>query len=374
MCEQQPSTPPAPDYAAAATAQGAANTSSAQASSALSNPNIYGPYGSQTVSYANTGPDGDAVPTINQSLTPEAQQTLDAQQQVQYGLANLGEQGVSTAQGIMGSPFQYTGPGIQTSLGNYGQVSAGPQANAGPSAQGSLNLSGVAAMPVNAGQTGYGAIMQELQPELQQQSQANTQQLANQGITPGSEAYNNAMRTQDNTQNSLLSQAAAQGINLDMSANQQGYNQALSSAGLYNSALGQNFSQNLSALNQNFNQGLSAEGQNYNQALQAGQFGNTAAQQAYQQQLSMYNQPLNEISALMSGSQIQNPTFQSYTGSNIAAAPVYQAAQNQDQYNQNLYGQQMASYNSGLGAIGGLLGSGLQSVGQAGGFAAMFGG
>lgn len=393
----KPSPPPAPDYAAAAKEQGIANKEGAVSTASLSNPNIYSPYGNQTVSYANSGPDGNPQPTITQTLTPQAQQTLDAQQRVQLGLAELGQQGLGTAQNVLGQSFQYNGPEIQTSLpqgagtdfgpsaGQYGLAQgfgAGPQVSAGPNAQRALDMSGVARMPVNAGTTGQAAILARLNPQIEQNRAATQQRLANQGLAPGGEAYDNEMRNQGNQENDLYSQAALQGIGLDMSANQQGYGQQLGQAGLYNQALGQDFSQNAAALGQNFSQGLqanqsrnSAIGQNYgqgatsaglynqasgqgfNQDLQAGQFGNQAALQRYQQQLAQYNQPLNQIAALMSGSQIQNPQFQQYTGSNVAAAPMYQAAQNQGQYAQNAYGQQMAGYNSMLGGLSSLGGA-----------------
>jgi hypothetical protein len=593
-----PPPPAAPNYAAAATAQGEANVDAARRSAVLSNPNIISPYGNQTVTYNQSkkvdqagydqamqnyqnqqgqqdeygnaidqgaAPDisqfttaGDMQPTVTQTLTPEAQKTLESQQRVQRSLADLGQQGITTAQNVMGTPFQYRGPEIQTSLGpqmpmNYGpamgqygmagsvpsgaygqagSVGAGQYGTAqggvaGPNLQTSIggygdvqnaptgdqygqagsfgagaygqaqgvnagqfgnlrtgaDMSGVAAMPVNAGMTGQQAIMNRLQPQLAQQSAATAQQLANQGITPGSEAYNNAMREQQQGQNDLLSQAALQGIGLDMSANQQGYGQAMGQAGMYNAALGQGFGQAAQAqqmgnqaIGQNFGQGVTAQqlgnqaigqnfgqamqsnaaqnaaqaqrygqaagnaqfgnaaqlsqfqsdlanqqagnqaiaqnygqgmssqqlqnqaigqnygqgvtsqnqanaamGQNYGQAgasaglynqaaaqqfnqnLNAAQFGNTAAQQALAQQLGLYNQPLNQISALMSGSQIQAPQFQSYTGQNIQAAPVFQGVQQQGQAAMDQYGiqaNQAAANNQGMmGMLGSVAGA-----------------
>lgn len=339
MGKSAPTPPPAPDYVGAAQAQGQANLAAGQQTASLSNPNITNPYGSQTVTYQPTGPNGDYQPYINQTLNPNAQQALDAQQRVQAALGQLGLQGVNQASGILGSPFQYSGPNIQTSLGDYGKASAGQQA------QGNLDLSGVAKMPVNAGVTGQQALLSRLQPQIDQRDKALQQQLANQGLTPGGEAYTNAMRDQNNANNDLYTQAALQGIGLDMSANQQGYNQALGQAGLYNQAAAQNYSQ-----------GLGAQAQNYNEALGAAQFGNTAAQQALAQQLGLYNQPLNQITALMSGSQIQAPQFQQYQGSNIQAAPIANATSQLGQYNQNIYGQQVAAYNAGQQGLGSALG------------------
>ena len=406
MGKSSPTPPAVPDYTGAATAQGAANLAAGQQTASLSNPNIVSPYGNQTVTYDATGPNGDMQPTVTQTLNPDAQAALTAQQKTQSALGGLALQGVGQASNILGQPFQYNGPGIQTSLGNQPPVNYGPSASdytasGGPSAsqygtagavnpnqygqaQQSLDLSGVAAMPVNAGTTGQQAILSRLDPQIQQSNQALTQQLANQGVTQGSEAYNNAMRTQQQGTNDLYTQAALQGINLDTAANQQGYNQALSSAGLYNSGLGQNFNQGLTAQNQsnaaigqNFGQGQAAtqmanqaaaqnygqaatsaglynqaQNQQFNQGLQGAQFGNTAANQSLAQQLQLYNQPLNAITALMSGSQIQNPQFQGYTGANVAAAPVFQGAQAAGQQATDIYGQQMAGYNAQMGALG----------------------
>jgi hypothetical protein len=406
MGKKQPTPPPAPDYAAAATAQGQANIAAGQQTASLSNPNVVSPYGNQSVSYAPTGPNGAYQPTVTQSLTPEAQAALTAQQQEQMQMAQLGQQSMTAAQQAMATPFQYTGPGIQTSLGNqqqaltdmgaYGTATGmggyqNAQTTLGPygQVQGSLDLSNVANMPVNAGTTGQAALMARLQPQINQGDAAFTQQLANQGIGIGSEAYNNAMRAHGQQNNDLTSQAALYGINLDMSANQQGYGEALQSGQFANAAQGQQYQEQLGAgqfanagiaqnyaqqmnatelanqaVAQNYGQQLNAAqftnqgiAQNYNQALQSAQFGNTAAAQALQQQLALYNQPINQAASLMSGSQIQAPQFQQYSGAQIQAAPVANATAQLGQYQQGLYGQQMAGYNAGMQALGSAVGS-----------------
>jgi hypothetical protein len=247
-----------------------------------------------------------------------------------------------------------------------------------------LDLTDVAKMPVNAGMTGQQAIMARLQPQIQQQQAATAQQLANQGITPGSEAYNNAMRSQSQQSNDLYSQAALQGINLDTAANQQGFNQAKDKAGLYNQGLGENFGRGFASqgmtnasigqnfgqaqdaqklknasIGQNFAQAQSAQGQGFNQNLTAAQFGNNASDQALARELQLRQQPLNEINSLMGSSQIQNPQFQGYTGANVGAAPTLQGAQLQGQQAQDLYGQQMAARNANVAALGQVVGAGV---------------
>ena len=353
MGKSAPSPPPAPDYAAAAKEQGTANIEAARASAKLSNPNIIGPYGNQTVKYGaggsfdeagynramqafsatgsgakgpaptqaqyqttdeqggseddvqayrnaqldylsskgvaptreqyTTGMDMD-IPTVTQTLTPEGQATVEAQQRVQRQLANLGEQGIGTAQRVMGTAFNPTTPGLRTSF----------------------DTSNLAAMPVNAGMTGQNAIMSRLQPQIERQQASTRQNLANQGIGSGSEAYRNAMTDQGQRENDLYTQAALQGIGLDTAARSQGFNEQ---------------------------QGIAS-------------FENQARQAQLQQESYLRQQPLNEITGLMSGSQIQLPQFQAYQGQQIAPAPIMAGAQAAGQSAMQNYGIGSANTNA----------------------------
>ena len=71
---------------------------------------------------------------------------------------------------------------------------------------------------INPGQTYSDAIMQRLQPQMAQSAESNTAALANQGIVPGTQAYNNAMRTFQQGQNDLLTSAQIQGMNTGLQA------------------------------------------------------------------------------------------------------------------------------------------------------------
>jgi hypothetical protein len=73
---------------------------------------------------------------------------------------------------------------------------------------------------INPGQTYSEAIMSRLQPQLAQQSQSQAAALANQGIVPGTQAYDNAMRTFNQQQNDLLTSAQIQGMNTGLQAQQ----------------------------------------------------------------------------------------------------------------------------------------------------------
>jgi hypothetical protein len=355
MGKDSPAPPATPDYSGAAAAQGAANIDTARVSAKLSNPNIYGPLGSQTITYG-TGDQQD-IPTVTQTLTPDAQATLEAQQRVQKGLAGLGEQGISRVGDVVGQDFNPNLPGLQTS------VNQGPATNKGPAMglygdfQQQGDLSNVAAMPVNAGTTGQEAIMARLQPQIERNRELKQTQLRNQGLVAGGEAYDADMKNLGQQENDLYSQAALNGIGLDMSANNQGYTQAMQNASFANQGLGQQYGQAAqSAGLQN-----AGQAQDLNSMLQSAQFGNTAQQQSLAQQLQLRNQPLNEITGLMSGSQIQTPQFQQYQGQNIAPPPIFGATQAAGAGAMQNYGIQQAGVNAQNAGLYGLGGAGLMA-------------
>jgi len=206
----------------------------------------------------------------------------------------------------------------------------------------------------------------------------------------------------DVTSQELANRAAAQNFGQDLTAGQFG-NQAqlaqfgagVQGAGLYNMALGQNFAQSqaaqaarnqsiqqnfmrgqaanaaqAAAIGQNFGQGMAstsaqnaARAQLFNQQLQGAQFGNLAQQQSLAQQLMLRSQPLKEIAALMSGSQIQTPQFPGYQGvSNIGAAPIYQASRDRGDYGLDAYQAQVANKNA---MMSGLFDLGVAGIGMA---------
>lgn len=346
-CKDSPSPPAAPDYVGAANAQGAANVEAAKTQGKINNPNIFTPYGSQTVTWSNGAPvfnekgfndataaynaslqapfgyvdQGDGTwydnnsgsvwspptnavaptreqftvtpendqPTVTQTLAPQSQQIFDAQQNTRLGLAGLSNKGVGIAEGVLGKEFNPNLPNVRTDL----------------------DTSGIAKMPVNAGMLGQDAIMSRLEPAFARQRTSLETQLTNQGLRPGGEAWDNAMKDFSQQQTDARTQAALQGINLDMAANNQGFNQS----------------------------------------LQSGQFGNTAQNQALVQALQKRSLPLNEITALMSGSQIQNPQFQGYSGSSVAPAPIFGAAQAQGGANMGLFNAQQGAANAQMNGL-----------------------
>ena len=399
--------PPAPDYIGAAKQQGIDNLASAKQSNIMSNPNMYTPFGNQTVTYSNPTFDqasydaalakynannvdrnqyyrqddggqyfdqagfdaasakrgaaptregfmtGGGQPTVTQTLTPQAQQTLESQQRVQTALANLGERGISNAYATLSQPFTPTSTDIKKDFGGYGAVplSENFTSKSEVPLQYSLDTSNLARMPINAGTTAQDLILQRLNPTIEAGDTSFRQQLANQGLAPGTQAYDAAYRNRSQQINDLYNQAALQGINLDMAARQQGLNEQqtlgsfanqaqLAGAGLYNTAMADNYGR-----------GMTTQGTQFSQGLNKAQFQNTAQQQQLAQDLALRAQPINEVIGLMGGSQIQLPQFAGYQGTSVAPAPTFAGTQAQGQADLSRYGIQQSGANAGIQGI-----------------------
>lgn len=270
------SSPPAPDYVGAAQAQAAGSVDAVRAQAQANRVDQVTPYGNLTytkapqqwdptgyqnaVAYWDAHPElhgpGKNGPTVEQfgyqpdkwqatvSLSPEQQKLLDQQNKTSLGLAGLQNQGLSYVQSTLDKPF---------------------------------DQSALPAQMVNAGQTGQDAIMARLQPQIDRERAALEQQMANQGITRGSEAWNNAQIDQNTRQNDLLTSAAIRGIDV----------------------------------------------------------GNQARQQAIQEQSFFRNEPINTLNAVRTGSQVQMPNFINVAQQSLAQSPDFMGAVN-GQYNSAL--------------------------------------
>jgi hypothetical protein len=260
-----PSAPAAPNYAAAAqeTAQG--NLDAARAATAANRVNQVTPYGNLDYTISGEDPYGNPTWTATTSLSDVGQQLLNNQNAASLGLGGTINAALGRVQSTMGQEF------------NPNLPSTG----------------------FDPGQSYQDAYMQRLAPQLEQNREATQARLANQGIAPGTQAYENAMRQQAQRENDLLLGATTQGFGVGSQANQQAFNQ----------------------------------------------------------EMTKYNMPLNTLSALRSGSQVQNPSFvnsaqQATTGGAdiLGAAQMGYNAQMGD-FNAKQAAQQ--SFNQGLMGLAG---------------------
>lgn len=169
-----------------------------------------------------------------------------------------------------------------------------------------LNFDGLPAAPTADRQQYVDALNSRLEPQLERDRAALETRLANQGIMPGSEAYREAIALNDRGRNDARTQSILQG-------------------GTY--------------------------------AQQEYGMGTDARSRAIQEQLTLRNQPINEISTLMNGGQVTMPQFQGYQGGNIAGTDI--AGINNAAYQQQMaaYQQKLNSQNSMLGGIGSIAGT-----------------
>lgn len=90
--------------------------------------------------------------------------------------------------------------------------------------------------------------------------------------------------------------------------------------------------------------------------------------QAVQEALTNRNQPLNEITALMSGSQVQQPNFVGTPQTQVAPTDVIGAQRLSSDVSQNNYNQQMAQQNAMMGGLAGMAGAGIMATNPLGRF------
>lgn len=403
-----------PDYAGAAQATAQGNLDAARAATAANRVNQITPYGNLTYTQSGTDQYGNPTWTATTSLSDVGQQLLNADNAIALGLGGTTRSALENVANTMNQPFRPNLPQIQSSVNmpTYNQVGQGPnfqsvrqaetqrQVGEGPQFSQIGNAPQLQTNVSGTGMEGWDAatklIMNRLQPQMDRQNAQSDAQLANQGIMPGSEAYKNAKMQLAQQQNDLLNQAQLTGqqvqnsmFNQNLAAGQfgnqallgqnqaqlsnlgfnnltgqQSYQNQLSQQQANNQAMQQNFANQLAATGfnnqigqQGYQNQLAAQAAN-NAALSQGaqnqlanaQLANQANQQGYTQALTNYNLPLNTLSALRSGQQVQNPTFQNVplqattSGADLlgAAGLTGQAAQNaanaQNAYNSSMLG------------------------------------
>jgi len=462
MCA--PDVPEAPDPKEQGAAQTAGNVSTATANAALANINEYTPQGSVIRKQTGTQEIWDenlgktiSVPTYS------AYQTYSPQEQAIYNSGSANRLGVNALAGTMidqvgntvskGIDYskmpaggnaadinlpQYSqfgaGPNLQTSIGNSGPITQNI-ANAGR-IQGQINNNTDANMLFGktAGKIQYklpgandfskdrqkyeNALMARMNPQLQQDRNTLEQQLLNQGLQPGSEAYNRAADQASRQRND-----ARYGAILNAGEEQQRmFGMGLQAGNFNNAAQAQDYAQQLGrgvfgreSQAQNFGQDLSrgtfandAQGQRYQQNAANAAFSNAATAQRYQQLMGQaglfntntqqmadnayrqtgannqlqdqtfnaqqnlfglqntdrqnaikeaydqYTLPINTIGALMSGGQVSSPQ---YAGANMPQLPNVDWAglyQNQFTNNMAVANAQATQQNNLLGGAGSL--------------------
>lgn len=283
MGKSSPSAPTTPSPEEESAAQTQSNEQTALYNFGLNNPNVTSPLGSST--FTSNGTDANGTPIYNQNVTlsPAEQTLFDLNNQNTTQQAQTAGTALNNVTSLFNTPYNLQGNVPQT-------LSGGDQQQDLQNAENSL----------------YSQQTQYLDPQYQQGQQQLDSQLANQGLVPGSQAY----QTAENNFG-LQKQQAYQSAMDDATSGGAAYQAQLSQTGLAN------------------------------QAQQA---------QLYTQQ---YQEPLSLYSSLMSGTAPTMPQFSSATQSDAAPTNVLGAYQNSYNGQLDAYNGQVATNNANTTAASG---------------------
>lgn len=355
------SAPKPPDPYQTAAAQTKSNQDTASYNAALNRVSTYTPYGNEV--YSQSGKDTSGAPIWRNdiSLAPEAKAQLDNQLKQNTQLSGLGFTLADQAGNALANPIT---PASIHPL-TYSVATPGlPQGGQG--IQGTADFSGVPSLPGandypglvnNAIAASYQHQASFLDPRFANEQSDLDAKLANQGINVSSNpaAWSRSQgdfgRERALSYSDALNTAVGQGQTLQnnlaqqkLQANQQTAMQALMSQAQSNQAQQQGFQQQLAAALEKYNMGRDNA-----------QLGNATTAQDLAQQTALATLPLNELSAVRSGTQIQNPSFTPAPQANAAGTDIAGLI------NKN-YDTQVANYNNTMSGLFGL-GGGLISAG-----------
>lgn len=347
------SPPATPDYAAQANAQGAANTTAAVNTGAINNPNVISPYGTTTYQSANTKSPAAYRSSLDQALA-------DAQK----GSLSWGGGDQTWRNQFLGQDY-----GSEKAAAYFNSTNAAAKTKI-DAAQRQIDLFNQTG-EIPSDNPNRPTVIQTFSPEQQalyDQQVGNQQELGNlakQGLTAaqgivGTPLTYSGVPAAPGDYSALRSKvidAMMARPNQDIAVNRDNTNSNLIAAGIRpgstaydNTMRGVDRQQTDAEQQAIINAG--------NQTQQAYGMDMQSRQQGLAEQLAQRQVPLNEITALMSGSQVSNP-FQmpGYAqNSNAQPAPVYDAGQSAGQYGTDVYNAQQArnaNTQSGLYGLGG---------------------
>lgn len=282
-----PAPPPPADPVATAQAQGQMNKETAVTQFGLNATNQVGPDGS--LSYSQDGSWADGTPhfTATQSLAPDQQAIHDVNASNSLKLGTVGGEQIDRVGKLLSEPVDLSGaPKLPTFNGDTSAI------------EGRINELARA----------------RLDPILATKRSGLENKLANQGITPGSEAWQIQMRQLGQDENDANNQ-------LLLGGRQEAFNEL---------------------------------GSTYGYDMQG-------HQQGVSDILAQRNQPINEISALTSGSQVSMPSWVGTPQSSVAPVDYTGLVANKDNLLQKNYATQVGQQNAMMGGLFGLAGAGVKA-------------
>lgn len=353
------STPKAPDYAAAAEAQGQASREVTEQQTWANRPDQYTPFGSQTWENKQVW-DPSTQQYLNRwsqttKLDPESQRALDAQLGLTADRSELGRDLMGRAESEFGkemdwSKFQPGGQGVQAGQLTPEQLQRGYELK-GPELDSSQRYNQQAQDAI------YNQWAERALPQQERAAEQLRTRLYNMGLKEGDEAYDAEMEKLGQQQSDAQRQAQYQAtigsgaeaqrfLGMDAATRAQLTGEQAALAGFGNqAALGQ------------FGMGAQAGQQNFGQQLQADQYQTQLRQQQIAEEMQKRGFSLNEINALISGQQVGLPSMPGFQGATKAEGTNYLgAAQMQGQANLDAFNAQQAATQGMMSGIGSLAG------------------
>lgn len=312
--------------------------------------------------------------TASQIRSPQSQAIEDQNMAAKFNLAGMANaQSAKLSQHLAsnidlgsapgaGDPSKIAGVGqAATTFGDAGQQ-VGTLGNAGDITRSYGPADNFSADRSRVEEALYG----RLNPQLSRERSNVEQRLQDQGIRYGSQAYTSAMDDYNRQANDLrlgvtqtagqeqqrMNDMAAQRAGFENAAQQQQYQQLLSSGTFANQAQRDTFQQQ-AARGEFANAGLAQQLAQQQTAFNAQ---NMARNQYMNEQYAARNQPINEISSLLSGTQINNPNFVNTPNNQIPTTDVAGLINTRFSQDMDIYKQESANQNALMGGIFGLAG------------------
>lgn len=388
------SSPTAPDPVTTAQAQAGYNQDTATTQQLLNMTNQVTPYGNitynQTGNSTFTGSDGKTytVPQFTQTTTlnPQQQSTLDYTQSAANNIAQTANTLSGSGLSSISQPVDTSGaPALQTSIGNGYSTALGGAYGTSLGNGYSTQLGDTYSTALGSGyQTSYGdansfadqynqtvnAVNDQLNQNTDKQAEQSRAQMLASGIRSGSAAYNANEQSINNAYTNNMNTAVQTGASLQ----NQLVSQAQQAAEFNNSSLLNQFNaQNSASLNQSTfqnqaaldqfnaqnNAQLNAQNFTNSAATTAANFNNSARNDWLSQYYQQRDQPLNELNALLSSSQVSNPnTATSATPTTQVGGVDYSGLV------ENNYQQQMAQSNAITSGLFSVAAAGAGSLGK----------
>jgi len=335
-----PAPPAPPDPVATAQAQGAANKEAAIASQELNMINQLSPYGDLSFDQTRTTASGTPQYTATTTLSPSGQRQLDLTNQAGELYGETANEQLRNVAGQLSAPVNFSSLG-QVPTADFSTLGQAPTAS----------FSGLGAAPVANEQTRQAvrqAIQDREQPFQDRRLDQLRTRLDTQGIAEGSQAYSRAMDDYNRGINDF-----SLGADIDALGQMQGlYGLEADQRGRATNEIGQQFD----FANQARDRGLRDIEAQY--GLDA-----NARDRAVNELVQQRSIPLNELAAMLSGSQVQGPSFINTPQQTMQAGDIQGATYANYQGAQNAYNQQQQARSSAKGGLADIAGAGLQAYG-----------